>query len=253
MPLATLRRTLIAGILVALLLGATAGAALVQYKGLILRADGGFQPRTLPRHRYAPINFEGHFDISAKGGGKPPALEQAVVEFDRDGRLDVAGLPTCAPEKVAEATTAVARRVCASAIVGTGVVGATISGAGGNTHGIAPLTIFNGPRVGGDPTVILHTHTVLPEVETYAIVAPIEQHPGPFRYRVTIDVPPIAGGAGSITEVKAKIGREFEVAGKKRSYVAARCTDNVLETHGRFTFGDGTVIEGSVEKYCRVK
>ena len=60
------------------LLGAASAAgdgALVIVNNIVLRADGGFQPRALPRQQFAPIDFQGHFDIAAKGGGKPVALE----------------------------------------------------------------------------------------------------------------------------------------------------------------------------------
>jgi hypothetical protein len=229
-----------------------AGAALVAVNDLVLRADGGFHPRTLPRHDYAPIRFQGYFDIAAKGGGKPVALEQAVVDFDRDGHLDVNGLPTCQPELIAEASTEQARAACRGAMVGSGRIEAIVASAGAVFPISAPLTIFNGPRIGGDPTAILHARTSFPQAQTYMIVAPIERRPGPFRYRVTLDMPPIADGLGSISRVEVDVGRRFGPGGR-RSYVAARCSDGVLDTHGRFTFADGTVIDGSVEKGCSVK
>jgi hypothetical protein len=246
-----------AGALASLVLGAGlltggAGAALVEVNSLILHADGGFQPRALPRHGYAPIRFQGYFDIAAKGGGKPVPLQQAVIEFDRDGRLDVNGLPSCQPDLVAEASTEEARQACSGAIVGNGRIEAIVS-SGDVTFPIsAPLTIFNGPRVGGAPSAILHARTDFPQPQTFMVVAPIERHPGRFRYRVILNTPSIAAGLGSISRVEVDIGKRFG-PGRKRSYVAGRCSDGVLDTHGRFTFADGTVIDGSVEKACRVK
>src|SRR6185312_15223415 len=179
--------------------------------------------------------------IAAKGGGKPVVLESAVVDFDRDGRLSVGGLPVCPVERVAQASTAQARQVCAGAIVGTGDIGASIDLPDGSVSGNAPLTLFNGPRQGGNPTVILHAHTNFPATETFAIVVPIERRPGPFRYRATLVLPPIAGGDGAITHVGVRVGRRFSVGGQPRSYIAARCSDGILRTHGRFSFADGTV------------
>lgn len=253
MPLPALKKGLLLGLLAGALLASAAGGAVVEYKDIAIHADGGFQPRTLPRHRFAPIEFHGHVEISRKGGGVPPALTQAVIKFDRDGRLDVAGLPSCAPEAVAAASTEEARAACNGAVVGTGTVRAMVSLAGGTVQAHAPLTIFNGPRVGGDPSVILHAHIAAPTPQTLAIVAPIVRIKGRYRYRVTIDVPPIAEGAGSLTQLSVRIGRHYRAGGRTHSYVSARCTDNVLETHGRFTFADGTLIDGDVEKYCRIK
>jgi hypothetical protein len=252
MPHGRLSRALLLGCaLVAITASAAAGSgALVEVNGLVLRADGSYHPRTLSKHQYTPIEFEGHFEIKARGGGPPPALLQTVIDFDRDGRLSAGGLPVCDPARIDQASTAEARRICPGAIVGRGRVEAVIRLPDGNVRGSSPLTIFNGPRQSGDPTAILHARTTVPSTETYAIVVPIERRPGGFRYRATLDFPPIAGGLGTITGVRAEVGRTFTVGGERRSYVAARCSDGILRTHGRFTFGDGTVIDGAVEKAC---
>jgi hypothetical protein len=227
-----------------------ADGALVRVNDIVLHADGGFQPRTLPRQRFAPIRFEGYFDIAAKDGGKPVALEQAVIDFDRDGRLNASGLPSCRPEQVAEASTAEARQTCRGAIVGTGHIEALISLASGTVPASSELTIFNGPVVEGHPSVVLHARTTVPGTQTFAILVPIERRRGAFRYRATLNIPPIAAGLGSITHVDVKIGRRFSVGGQRRSYVSAHCSDGILQTRGRFSFADGTIVEGSVEKSC---
>ncbi len=229
---------------------AMAGGALVKVNSIILRADGGFEPRSLPRQRFAPIDFQGYFDIAAKGGGKPVALNEAVIDFDRDGRLNAGGVPVCPPERVENAAPSEARQACAGAIVGTGRIEALIGLASGPVAASSPLTIFNGPPREGNPTVILHARTTVPATQTFAIVVPLERQPGEFRYRATLALPPIAAGLGAITRVEVKVGRRFDVGGQRRSYVSAHCSDGILRTHGRFTFADGTIIDGSVEKAC---
>lgn len=241
------------GILLGTLAAGGAGGALVAVNSLVLRADGGFQPHELPRKRFAPIDFQGHFDIAAKGGGQPVALQQAVIDFDRDGRLDVAGLPRCRPDQVSAAGTREAREACAKAIVGRGHVEAIVASDTGPVPVAAPLTIFNGPEVEGHPTALLHARTTFPVPQTYAIVVPIERRRGAFRYRATLDVPPLAGGLGSISHVDVDVGRRFKAGGRERSYASARCSDGIIVTHGRFSFADGTIIDGSVEKACSVK
>jgi len=252
-PLSALRS---AGALI-LVLGAfftaVAQGALVEVEGLVLHADGGFQPQALPRHGFAPIRFEGHVGIAARGGGRPSPLRQAIVDFDRDGRLSVAGLPSCRPERIAAASTSEARQLCGNAIVGSGTIEALIAVGAAAVPVRSPLTIFNGPRVDGHPTAVLHARTTVPSVETYAIEVPIERRRGEFRYRVTLDVPPIAGGLGAITGIRVAIGRRYRAGGKRRSYVSAHCSDGILRTHGRFSFEDGTIIDGSVERYCRAE
>ena len=230
--------------------GASGRGALVEIDNLVLRADGSFEPRKLPRNSFVPLEFEGHATIDSKDGTRPVPLRQLVVDFDHDGRISVRGLPTCPPARIANASSEEARRLCRSAIVGTGRVAAVISLSSGLIEPSSPLTIFNGPPIEGRPSAVLHAHFTEPGTQTFAIPVPIERRSGEFRYRVSLDLPPIAGGLGSLSLIEVEIGRRYRFAGKSRSYVSARCSDNLLRTRGRFSFEDGTVIDGAVMKFC---
>ncbi len=251
MPRAALSRALVLCCALATLATATvADSALVKVDNIVLRANGGFEPQTLPRNHYAPIEFEGFFEISARGGARPVPLREVAIDFDRDGRLNSAGLPACPRDRVASAGVAEARAACRGAIVGTGKVEAVVDTASGPIPVSSALTIFNGPAQNGTATVILHARTPPPGAETFAMLVPIEKRRGSFRYRASLVFPELAGGLGSITRVEATVGRRFNVGGQRRSYVAARCSDGILHTRGRFTFADGTIIDGSVERAC---
>lgn len=231
-----------------------ANAALVRVGNLVLTADGGFTPRLLPRRTFAPIDFKGHADLRAVDGSVPPALEQAEVEFDRDGKLSTAGLPICQPTQLEEATPAEARSRCRDAIVGTGHIGALITQeAGPPLKASSLLTVFNGPRQEGKPTVIFHARTTVPATQTFVITAPIEKRGGLYSYRVVVAVPPIAAGRGSLTHLDLAIGKNYRYKGIERSYTAARCGDGIFRTHGRFDFVGGIVIFGDVEKPCTAR
>lgn len=235
------------------LLAVGASAATVRVNDLVLSADGGFTPRILPRHAFAPIDFRGTANLKAIGGGAPPPLQQLVLDFDRDGKLSTAGLPVCQPAVLEEKTPAEARSTCPGAIVGVGHVDASIAVQGGAVQASSPLTLFNGPPQEGNPTVILHARTTVPATQTFVITIPIERRHGQFGYRATVDVPPIAAGLGAITHIDAKVGKRYRFRGSERSYASARCSNGVLRTRGRFAFADGTVIEGNVEKGCTVR
>jgi hypothetical protein len=225
--------------------------AMVETREIRIELDAAFQPRNLPVHSFAPVEFSGDVKISKPGGGVPPALQKIVLDFDRDGRLDAGGLPTCAPERIADASVEEARSICKGAIVGTGKIEALVGLASGPVPTSSPLTLFNGPRQNGNPTVVVHARTTVPATETYAFVVPIEKRRGEFRYRATVDVPPLAGGLGAVTDISVKVGRRYTSGGVKRSYVSARCSDHILRSHGAFTFSNGLVIEGvGLEKYC---
>lgn len=253
MPRVRLKRfALVAIALAALVLaaGASGRGALVEVNNLVLRADGAFEPRKLPRASFAPLEFEGRASIASKDGARTVPLRQLVVDFDHDGRLSVKGLPTCPASRIATASVEEARRLCRGAIVGKGKVAAQIELSTGLIEASSPLTIFNGPPIEGRPSAVLHAQTTEPGTQTFAIPAPIERVRGEFRYRVTIDLPPIAAGLGSLSLIEATIGRRYKSGGKNRSYVSARCSDNLLRTRGRFSFEDGTVIDGAVTKFC---
>jgi hypothetical protein len=242
----------LAAVLVGAIFSAGAGAtALVETREIRLVVNAAFQPRALPKKSFAPVSFEGFLDIGRPGGGEPLALESVIVDFDRDGRLDVAGLPTCAPESIAAATVEEARAICKGARVGSGEIEALVGLPSGPVPTGSALTLFNGPVVEGKPTVVFHAHFTSPATQTYAFAVPIEKRRGEFRYRVSVDLPPLAGGLGAITHLQVKVGRRYEAGGVKRSYVSARCSDHILRSHAIFNFVGGLVIEGvGLEKYC---
>lgn len=250
-----MKRQIAAGALICCALFASAaGAALVKVGNLVLTADGGFTPLKLPRARFAPIDFKGHADMHAVDGGVPAPLQKLVLDFDRDGRLSVVGLPSCDPAKLVEATPAQARERCRDALVGSGHVDVEIAREGAPPlPASSPITLFNGPRLNGHPTVVLHARTTEPATQTFVIEIPIEKRPGQYRYRATVEIPPILGGRGSIVHLDATVGRRYSYRGRERSYVSARCRDGVFRTRGRFIFGDGTIIDGSVEKGCQAR
>jgi hypothetical protein len=233
---------------------AVAGAtAMVETHEVRIEVNAAFEPRNLPAKTFAPVEFSGFLAVSKPGGGQPPALQQVVLDFDRDGRLDVTGLPTCAPESIAQVSVEEARQICKGAIVGTGKLEALVAlpVSGNLVPTSSLLTLFNGPRLEGKATVVVHARITVPATQTYAFTVPIEKRPGEFRYRVTANIPPLAGGLAAITKLSVKIGRRYTAGGVKRSYVAARCSDHILRSHGAFTFANGLTIEGvGLEKYC---
>jgi hypothetical protein len=238
-----------------LLAAAMADGAMVRVGRIVLRADGGFTPQSLPRHAYAPISFHGHANVESTDSGPVPSLRNFRLEFDKDGRLSTKGLPVCQPASIAGTTSEAARRICGKAMVGSGTVAASIADPG--LSGVmvrSPLSLFNGPRIGGNATVIAHARQLLPTPQTYVVVITIERlKKGPFSYRASAEVPAFAEGTGALIHLEAEINRRYKAGGVERSYVSARCSDSIFETRGRFEFADpeATVIEGSVFKGCR--
>ena len=166
-----LQGTILALVGILLLLAMSADAALVRVGRIVVRADGGFAPTTLPRNTYVPIRFHGWADISSTDSAPPPELRSVVLDFDRAGKLQTRGLPVCRPDRIETAPPNVARRRCATALVGKGTVAALVTLPGAPVTVRSPLSIFNGPRVGGRPTVLGHAQSTIPKRETYVVVA----------------------------------------------------------------------------------
>jgi hypothetical protein len=236
----------------ALLAAGTAIAAKFVLGNVVVVADGGFHPNALPHKSFAPIVIRGHATIATKNGATPPPLKTILLLLDRNGRLETRGLPACDPSKVANKTVAGARGVCRRAIVGTGSAKAILTLPGqAPIPATSPLTFFNGPRQGGNATVVIHAYTTTPTPTTYVAVTTIAKvRMGRFGYRVSTDVPSIAGGYGSLTAGSLAVHRVYTYRGRRRSYTSARCADGLLEVHGKLTFADGTIIAGTVFKPC---
>ena len=176
------------------LFAGAANAALVRVGNLVLTADGGFKPSSLPRSTYAPINFDGEANLKAVDGSVPPPLQQLVLDFDRDGRLSTAGLPVCQPAALEEATTAASTQSLPRRDRRHGHASVAIGDEGQRPLIVSsPLTFFNGPRLAGKSTVIMHARIAVLAVQNFVITIPIEKRGGRYRYRATIEIAPDRG------------------------------------------------------------
>jgi hypothetical protein len=240
----------------ALVLGLSAWAVAeqVQAGNLIVNVDGGFTPTTLPKKSFAPITLSASADIKTVDGSVPPALTKVVIDFDRNGLVQTKGLPVCQPSKLENTTAPQARAVCKDAIVGEGTSDALIAFPDqAPIPASSPLTIFNGPKMGGNPSVIVHAYLTIPAPTTFIIPSPITRTSGPYRYQVVSNIPPIAGGYGSVTHFDFKVRKTWKVGGKRVSYASARCANGRLQAQGSFTFADGTTMSGHVFRPCRAR
>lgn len=250
------RRVLIATAVAATLsLAATAYAFELQLGNLVIRGDGGFSPKVLPKFHNAPITLHGGGSLSTVSGDLPPILKTLTIEYDRHGSVETKGLPVCPPGRLQATTVPAARRACPNSIVGEGAGRAVVKFPEQAPIPISsPLTIFNGPRVHGDPSVLAHAYTTVPVATTFVVPIVIERiHDGIYGYRTKATIPPIAGGYGVPIAGHLKIGRKWTYRGRRHSYVNARCEDGRLQAKGEFTFSDGTFLSGTVFKPCEVR
>jgi hypothetical protein len=251
------KKTLIAAALTLCLLAAAASAFALEIRAgdIVIQAEGGFTPKALPRHEDAPIVLHGGGSISTVSGALPPILRTLTIEFDRHGSVQTTGLEACTKGKLVATTTAQARRSCPDAIVGEGAGKAIVAFPEQAPIPVSsPITLFNGPKVHGNDTVLAHAHLDVPAPTTYIVPVVIERiHKGIYGYRTIATIPPIAGGAGVPVSGHLRIGRRWTFHGVHHSYVNARCETGRLQARGEFTFTDGTFLSGTFFRPCQVR
>ncbi len=255
-PAISKRALIVAALALALLLTATTAYALKLTAGqIVIEAEGGFAPKALPKHENAPITIHGGGSISTVSGALPPILKTLTIDFDRHGAVQTAGLEICTATKLAATNTAQARRTCPAAIVGEGSGTATIAFPESVPFSASsPLTLFNGPKEHGDPTVLAHAYLSVPVPTAYIVPIVIERiRDGVYGYRTKATFPSIAGGSGIPISGHLTIGRKWTYRGHHYSYINARCETGHFQAKGEFEFKDGTFLTGDFIKACRVR
>lgn len=239
----------------ALIAAAGAAAIILRAGDLIIHAEGGFSPTTLPKKHNAPITLHGGGDLTTASGELPPILKTLTIEFDRHGAVETTGLEVCRAGELQSTDVPAARRACPGAIVGKGAGRAIVAFPEQKPIDVrSPITLFNGPPKDGQPTVLAHAFTTVPVPTTFIVPIVIETiHNGVYGYRTKARIPKIAGGSGIPVEGHLKVGRKWTYKGKHYSYVNARCETGHLQARGEFTFNDGTFLTGSFIKRCKAK
>jgi hypothetical protein len=227
----------------------------IQAGNIIVDGEGGFTPTALPKDVDAPIVLFGNGKISTVDGELPPVLKTIEFEFDKHGSVQTVGLPICSAARLQATTVPVARKLCPGSIVGTGQGHAIVKFPEQDPIPVfSPITLFNGPRKGGDPTLYAHAYTTVPAPTTFVVPIRIESiHNGRYGYRVKAEIPKIAGGAGIPISGSIRVGRKWTHKGRKHSYVNARCADGRLQAVGEFGFKDGTRMKGTFLSPCQVR
>ncbi|HEU5253554.1 MAG TPA: hypothetical protein VFU16_09555 [Solirubrobacterales bacterium] len=234
---------------------AVAGSALairLTAGNIVVNADGGFTPTTLPKKGYAPIKLNGYGKIDTVDGTPPPVLETVTIWFDKHGEVETRGLPTCTPGKLAATTTSQARKLCPGSIVGKGFGKAVvIFPEQGPIPASSPITLFNAKPKHGNPVLLAHAHLNVPGPTTFVVPIEIQRvNQGRYGFKTVAEIPRIAGGSGIPLYARLNIGREWKYKGKTLSFANAGCPDGRLQAKGQFQFKDGTFLQGSVFKKC---
>jgi hypothetical protein len=231
---------------------AVAVAVTTQIGNLKVSATAEFQPRAFPEHGTVPARFSSILRIKSVNGDQPPALKTLVFEFDKHGRLNFNGVPTCTMAKLEGTTPSEARKRCAGALLGTGAGKARVEMPGKPPFTISsPISIFNAPPEGGRPAMIAHAYETVPAPQALLVPFTIEKvNHGRYGYRTEIQLPPIAGGDGAAILAEASFGRTYTRHGHKVGYAEAECDGGRLQVHGELIFSDGSFLQSLLTSPC---
>ncbi len=240
-------------------LAAVARAEVVQSGDVRVNFHASFIPRALPRERAAPITVDVEGKISTTDGSHPPALRQLRVELNSAGQIDATGLPVCRASALQSTSTEVALARCRPAQVGNGHFEAELRPTGRPIEVDGRALVFNG-AVGGRPGMLIHIYIARPVNLTLVIPLKISRREGQFGTVLTTNVPKLAGGFGSITELRLRIGRRFSDRGRPRSYLSADCAApagfpgaTFPFARGTFRFAGGRTMHAILNRNCQVR
>jgi hypothetical protein len=238
---------------------AIAGMALAAEKPTVVRAgnlvltlNGDIVPKKLPKHEPAPIGFHASGDLKTVDGSHPPAWKESSFDIDRNISIDVRGIPACRKSKLEAQSTSSAERACPDAILGRGSGSVEVSFPEQEPiEASGPILLFNGGERGGVTTFYLHTYVSIPAPTAVVAIAKVtRESKGPYGLHIQVSVPRIAGGAGSITHFELGASRFVTIAGKRHSFLFARCANGRFLARGDVVFSDGTRLAGSLVRTC---
>ena len=67
----------------------------VKAGNLVLTFNGGVTPKALSKTTMEPITLNVSGKIGTADGTHPPAINEVVIDTDKNGTIDVSGVPTC--------------------------------------------------------------------------------------------------------------------------------------------------------------
>jgi hypothetical protein len=231
---------------------ATAYAVTAEIGPVFVSATATMQPRALPKHGNAPISLKSVVRVGTRDGSTPPTLQTIQFLLDKHGSVETRGLPTRTIAKLEGTTPAQARRRCAGALVGKGKGKVVVSMPGRAPFTFTtPLSFFNGPAAGGDPTLIAHGYETVPAPKALLVPIAIERiSHGRYGFRARIAMPEIAGGYGAPILAEATIGATRKRGGKEVGYINAHCVGGRLQVYGRLRATNGDSFPATLTSPC---
>jgi hypothetical protein len=190
----------------------------------------------------------------------PPILDRIILEINRNGKLQRAGLPLCPLRKIRSISSAGARRACRPALIGNGSVTSRVTLPGqGPFASNGALLAFNG-RYKGRPAIFAQVASGAPLPLTYVIIFKVKKRGGTFGTSLVATLPPIASQYGYISAFNLSLRRTYRFHGRKMSYASAACpapkgftAANFSLARVRYEFTDGRKLSSVLVRQCKVR
>lgn len=250
----------LAGALV-LALAVAAQAEKQQSGNLIVSFDGGISPHALPRSVPAPVSVSVDSGFAtADGAALPPQLRRIAIGINRAGKIYDRGLPTCQVERIQPSTIAAARRICGSAIVGSGRVRVRIELPNQPPFTFkGPMLVFHAKRANGHRRLLAQVYGRKPP-SAFVLDFKIARRPGTFGMLITTTLPRLARKWAYVTYFEMELRRTYTYRGRKHSFVNAACAapagfPGAVYPFARASFGfaGGRTVTSTLVRDCAVR
>ena len=210
--------------------------------------NGGFSPTVLSKKKPTPISFNVAAKIASLDPEEkhPPAVREFTIEGDKNGSIDVKGIPKCRSGEIQSTDSKTARSKCGPALIGSGKTDVEVKFPEQQpiiAH--SELLAFNGGVKGGVTTLYIHAFLTAPVVAAVVTTVKVKKiSKGRYGLLSTASIPKIAGGSGSPI---------FFTLTLKKGIISATCTDGHLNAHGTAIFADSSKVSGTVVRPCTPK
>src|SRR5680860_192788 len=207
---------------------ASAVSTTLRAGNLIVTFGGSTSPKKLSKTKYTPVTTNIFGKIKTSDGTHPSAFREAVVNIDKDVKVNVKGFPVCKAGQLTARDTKAAKRVCGKSILGEGKASAEIAFPEQAPIKVpSPLLVFNGGEKGGKVKLLIHTFLTVPVPASIVTDVTIKRKGSGLSS--VAKIPVIAGGSGYALDFSFKLGKTYNYRGKKVGYFEARCPDGVFK------------------------
>lgn len=221
---------------------ASAQAVTFTKEGLTSTATATVKPKRLPAKGTAPATMDFTVRTTRITPGTPNnlTLRTVAVRTDKQITVDTEGLPSCSIEQIALASLAQARKVCRSALIGSGEIAVTNQFPEETEELRWSMLLFNTTESGKPELLIFTIPRDGPEpVGAAGIIGDIRSFTFFFGdYDLTVS-----------STVRLKIGARWKHKGEWHSYLNGTCSKGEIKNKVTMAMSNGSA-KGATPQRC---